>query len=325
MPTGLRALSVLGEAAGLPLVAAGDVHMHTAERRPLQDTLTAIRLGVPVFGAGAALYPNGERHLRAQADLARIYPAQLLEQSLAIAARCHFSLDELRYEYPEELAPAGETPISYLRRLTEDGLAQRCPDGVPGKVRALVEHELALIGELGYEPYFLTVHDIVRFARGRGILCQGRGSAANSAVCYALGITEVDPGAHGDAVRALHLAASATSRRTSTWTSSTSAARRSSSTSMRNTVASARRWPPPSSATGRAARCATSARPWASTWNRSTAWRKPWPGGTATGCCRSGWRKPASIPTMAGGPADTAGRVIWWAFRAICPSTWAAS
>ncbi|MEE4236824.1 MAG: PHP domain-containing protein, partial [Anderseniella sp.] len=189
----LAALSVLGEAAGLTLVAAGDVHMHTAERRPLQDALTAIRLGVPVFGAGAALYPNGERHLRAQADLARIYPAQLLEQSLAIAACCHFSLDELRYEYPEELAPAGETPISYLRRLTEDGLAQRFTDGVPGKVRALVEHELALIGELGYEQYFLTVHDIVRFARGRGILCQGRGSAANSAVCYALFITEVNP------------------------------------------------------------------------------------------------------------------------------------
>ncbi len=189
----LARLSVLGEEAGLMLVAAGDVHMHTAERRPLQDVLTAIRLGVPVFGAGAELYPNGERHLRAQADLARVYPAQLLEQSLAIAARCHFSLDELRYEYPEELAPAGETPISYLRRLTEEGLAQRFPDGVPGKVRALVEHELALIGELGYEQYFLTVHDIVRFARGRGILCQGRGSAANSAVCYALFITEVNP------------------------------------------------------------------------------------------------------------------------------------
>jgi error-prone DNA polymerase len=189
----LAAASELATTVGLPLVAAGDVHMHVAERRPLQDTLSAIRFGVPVFDAGAALYPNGERHLRTPGDLAQLYPQALLEETLAIAARCTFSLDELRYEYPEELVPPGETAIAHLRELTEAGLLQRFPGGTPDKVRGQVEHELALIEELRYEPYFLTVHDIVRFARGRAILCQGRGSAANSAVCYALGITEVNP------------------------------------------------------------------------------------------------------------------------------------
>ena len=167
--------------------------MHLPARRPLQDALTAIRLGKPISEAGGALFPNAERHLRATGDLARLYPADALEQTLAIAARCRFSLDELRYEYPEELVPAGETPASHLRRLTEEGLIRRYGAALPQRVRAMVAHELALIAELRYEPYFLTVDDIVRFARGRGILCQGRGSAANSAVCYALGITEVDP------------------------------------------------------------------------------------------------------------------------------------
>src|SRR3990172_8899575 len=125
--------------------------------------------------------------------LAQLYPPELLAETLAIAGRCNFSLDELRYEYPEELVPPGETPASWLRRLAEDGLRWRFPAGAPQKVCQLVEHELALIAELGYEAFFLTVHDVVRFARGQGILCQGRGSAANSAVCYALGITEVDP------------------------------------------------------------------------------------------------------------------------------------
>ncbi|MEN6587045.1 MAG: error-prone DNA polymerase [Sulfuricella sp.] len=189
----LAALAELGAAAGLPLLAAGDVHMHVPARRALQDTLAAVRLGVPLHEAGAALHPNGERHLRGRTDLARLYAPELLDQTLAVAARCRFSLDELRYEYPEELVPPGETPISHLRQLTEAGLARRFPGGVPDKVRAMVEHELALIEELKYEPYFLTVHDIVRFARGRNILCQGRGSAANSAVCYALHITEVNP------------------------------------------------------------------------------------------------------------------------------------
>ena len=137
-------------------------------------------------------------HLRARLRLANVYPPELLAQTLAVAARCNFSLDELRYEYPEEIVPlradgTRETPASYLRRLTEEGVARRFEQGVPPRVRAQIEHELALIAELHYEAYFLTVHDLVAFARAQGILCQGRGSAANSAVCYCLGITEVDP------------------------------------------------------------------------------------------------------------------------------------
>ena len=189
----LAALRELGAASGLPLVAAGDVHMHVRSRRKLQDTLTAIRLSKPVADCGHELYPNAERHLRLRLRLANLYPCELLEESLRIAARCSFSLACLRYEYPEEIVPPGATPSGHLRALTEAGLARRFPEGVPHKVRTLIEHELGLIAELGYEPYFLTVHDIVRFARERGILCQGRGSAANSAVCYALSITEVDP------------------------------------------------------------------------------------------------------------------------------------
>ncbi|MGE5189967.1 MAG: error-prone DNA polymerase [Gemmatimonadota bacterium] len=189
----LESLRVLSRDAGLPLVAAGDVHMHARERRALQDTLTAIRLGVPVAAAGHALFPNGERHLRTRERLARIYPPDLLAETLRIAGRCSFSPEELRYEYPGEIVPSGETPASWLRRLAEDGMRCRWPEGTPEKVLRQVGHELSLIAELGYEPYFLTVHDIVRFARERGILCQGRGSAANSAVAFCLGITEVDP------------------------------------------------------------------------------------------------------------------------------------
>ena len=190
----LDALYALSAASGLPLAATGDVHMHLRSRRPLQDALTAIRLGIPLERCGRALFPNAERHLRARVRLAQLYPPALLAESAAIAGRCTFSLDELRYEYPEELVPAGSTPAGHLARLTAEGLAWRFPGGAPQKVRALVDYELRLIAELGYEAFFLTVHDVVRFARGRGILCQGRGSAANSAVCYALGITEVDPG-----------------------------------------------------------------------------------------------------------------------------------
>jgi error-prone DNA polymerase len=159
----------------------------------LQDALTALRLKTTVSEAGHALFANGERHLRSRLALARLYPPELLAETLKVAALCNFSLDELRYEYPEEVVPAGETPDSWLRRLTEEGLARRYPAGVADKVQAQVEHELRLIAEMAYAPYFLTVHDIVAWARGRGILCQGRGSAANSAVCYALYITEVDP------------------------------------------------------------------------------------------------------------------------------------
>ncbi len=189
----LAALRDLADRTGLPLVAAGGVLMHSRARRPLQDSLTATRLGLPLSRAGAALQANAERHLRRRADLARLYPRALLAETLEIAGRCRFSLAELSYEYPQELVPQGRSPTAWLRELTEQGLRRRWPAGESAKVRRLVEHELALIAELGYEPYFLTVHDIVRFARGRGILCQGRGSAANSAVCYALGITEVDP------------------------------------------------------------------------------------------------------------------------------------
>jgi error-prone DNA polymerase len=178
---------------GMPALAAGNVHMHSRERRMLQDTLTAIRRKIPVERLGFALHPNAERVLKPYAELARIYPRELLRETLAVLERIEFSLDELRYEYPRELVPQGETAAGYLRRLTTEGAQRRWPQGVPEKVNALIEHELKLIGELVYEPYFLTVYDIVRFARSRGILCQGRGSAANSAVCYCLGITEVDP------------------------------------------------------------------------------------------------------------------------------------
>ncbi len=191
--TRLRALEQLSAGTGIPLVATGDVHMHVRSRRVLQDTLTAIRLTTTVAEAGYALMPNGERHLRDLKTLAHVYPAPLLAESVNIANRCHFSLDELRYEYPEELVPPGETPTSHLRALTEEGLRWRYPIGVDAKVRGLIEKELGLIAELRYESFFLTVHDIVRFARSAGILCQGRGSAANSVVCFALRITEVNP------------------------------------------------------------------------------------------------------------------------------------
>ena len=191
--TRLRELDALGRRLHMPLVASGDVHMHERSRRALQDVLTAIRVKTTVDQAGYALYPNGERSLRSIARLKRRYPGALLDATLEVAGRCRFSLDELRYEYPDELVPDGYTPGSWLRALTERGIERRWPSGAPERVRTLVEHELALIGELRYEPYFLTVHDLVEFARGRGILCQGRGSAANSAVCYCLGVTEVDP------------------------------------------------------------------------------------------------------------------------------------
>ena len=189
----LAGLRELGKIYGLPLAAAGDVHMHVRSRRPLQDTLTAIRMRTTVQACGHALHPNAERHLRLRMRLAQIYPAELLAETVRIAERCHFSLEELRYEYPEELVPESETPASWLRKLTEEGLQRRFPAGAPQKIRDLVERELSLIAGLRYEAFFLTVQDIVRYARSQGILCQGRGSAANSAVCYLLGITEVNP------------------------------------------------------------------------------------------------------------------------------------
>ncbi len=221
--TGLRRIA---RTAGIPAVAVSGALMHSAARRPIADLMTALRLHCSVAEAGLALAPNAERRLHDPAMLARRYPPALLAETLVVAERCHFSLDELRYEYPAELVPADETPASWLRRLVEGGLKWRyrqpdtgetrapglaplavqiaqpaasavCPapadDPAPPSVRKQIEHELALVAELCYEPYFLTVHDIVRFAREAGILCQGRGSAANSVVCWALGITEVDP------------------------------------------------------------------------------------------------------------------------------------
>jgi error-prone DNA polymerase len=189
----LELLETLGKTLQLPCVAAGDVHMHRRSRRALQDVLTAIRLRVPLHAAGYALYPNGERCLRSLQRLRELYPAPFLAQTLAIAERCTFKLDELRYEYPEEIVPPGETPASHLRALTMQGCAYRWPGGAPAAVRENIEHELRLIAELQFEPFFLTVHDVVEYARSQNILCQGRGSAANSTVCYCLRITEVDP------------------------------------------------------------------------------------------------------------------------------------
>jgi error-prone DNA polymerase len=189
----LDLLQTLGRTLELPCVAAGDVHMHRRSRRALQDVLTAIRLRLPLQSAGYALYPNGERCLRPLQRLKELYPAALMAQTVTIAERCNFKLDELRYEYPEEIVPAGETPASHLRALTMRGCAYRWPAGPPAAVRENIEHELRLIAELKFEPFFLTVHDVVEYARSQKILCQGRGSAANSAVCYCLRITEVDP------------------------------------------------------------------------------------------------------------------------------------
>ena len=189
----LRQLQSLATRLGIPALACGDVHMHARGRRALQDCMTAIRQHLPVAEAGAHLFANGERHLRRREELAELYPQELLDETLRVAERCHFELGQLQYQYPHELVPAGHDATSWLRHLVEDGLHWRWHDGTSTKVRAQVEHELALIAELGYESYFLTVHDIVRFARERHILCQGRGSAANSTVCFVLGITELDP------------------------------------------------------------------------------------------------------------------------------------
>ncbi|WP_462320438.1 error-prone DNA polymerase [Halochromatium sp.] len=189
----LRRFEALGRDLGLPLVAIGAVRMHRPERARLLDVLQAIRAG-KVVAHGAAQRQNQEGHLRSLAQLRRFYPPALLNETLVVAARCRFSLDQLRYRYPEELVPAGETPDAYLRRMTfAEAQQRRWPQGMPERFRVRAEYELRLIAELGYAPYFLTVFDIVRFARRRGILCQGRGSAANSVVCYCLGITEVDP------------------------------------------------------------------------------------------------------------------------------------
>ncbi len=187
------AVEQAAQAAQLPVVALGQVQMHVRSRKPLHDTLTGIRTRQPVSQCGYELSGNAEQHLRTRMRLANLYPPQALAQTLAVARRCAFSLEQLRYEYPDEIVPRGHTPATYLRQETQAGAVRRFPAGVPPEVAAQIEKELSLIAELRYEAYFLTVYDIVQYARSQGILCQGRGSAANSAVCYCLGITEVDP------------------------------------------------------------------------------------------------------------------------------------
>ena len=191
----LARLADLAETHGVPLVATGDIHQHDPARRRLQDTLTCIREHCTIDNAGWRLEANAERHLKSPTELARLFRdhPDALANTVAIADQCRFSLSELRYEYPDEVADDGRTPRETLATLTWAGAAERYPDGIPTRVHAIIEHELALIAQLDYEPYFLTVEDIVRKARELGILCQGRGSAANSAVCYCLGVTSVDP------------------------------------------------------------------------------------------------------------------------------------
>jgi error-prone DNA polymerase len=189
----LSIYKLFSKQTSIPLVACGDVHMHVRGRRALQDTVTAIRLGLTLQQAGRRLQSNGERYLKSRQRLARLYPPELLIETLTLSAQLNFSLDQLEYRYPSELVPAGQSAERWLRQLTEQGKRWRWPDGVSAKIAQQIENELQLISELSYEAYFLTVHDIVQFARKQRILCQGRGSAANSAVCFCLGITEVDP------------------------------------------------------------------------------------------------------------------------------------
>ena len=191
----LAHLAGLAERCGTPLVATNDVHTHSPDRRPLQDVMTCIREHCTIDDAGYQLAANAERHLKPAAEMARLfrdYP-EAIARTVEIADRCRFRLDELRYEYAADPVPGGRTPDQELARLAWDGAATRYPDGITDKIRELIEHELDLIAELQYAPYFLTVHDIVTFAKSQNILCQGRGSAANSIVCYCLGITAIDP------------------------------------------------------------------------------------------------------------------------------------
>ncbi|NCT83776.1 MAG: error-prone DNA polymerase [Comamonadaceae bacterium] len=192
----LQRLQTLSEETALPLVAAGDVHFHVRSRKALQDVMTATRLGRPVAECGFDLQPNAERHLRSRYRISRIYPEALMRETLQVAARCDFSLNEISYRYPSEVVPPHTTPRKHLRALTYEGAEKRWPwskGGIPDKWKYRIEYELELIEALGYEHYFLTVADTVRFARSIDILCQGRGSAANSIVCYCLHVTSVDP------------------------------------------------------------------------------------------------------------------------------------
>jgi error-prone DNA polymerase len=188
-------LECISRAFGIPLLATNQVHYHAEHRKALQDVLTCIRHGCTIQEAGFRLFPSGERFIKPPEEMHRLFedlPAAIA-RTVEVAGQCAFSLDELRYEYPDEIVPEGRTPSTYLAELAWAGAAERYPQEVPEKIRLQIEHELQLIAQLKIEPYFLTVHDLVRFARSRGILCQGRGSAANSAVCYCIGVTAVDP------------------------------------------------------------------------------------------------------------------------------------
>uniref|UniRef100_UPI002AB71021 PHP domain-containing protein n=1 Tax=Burkholderia cenocepacia TaxID=95486 RepID=UPI002AB71021 len=182
-----------GKRRGVRLVALGDVTMHVRSCKPLQDVMTAIRVGMPVSECGYALAPNAEQHLRSRGRIAKLFSSAEIAETCAMFDACDFELDSLRYEYPDEIVPAGLTPTRYLEQETFAGAAVRYPQGIPEKVDKQIRHELDLIARLSYEPFFLTVYDIVKYARSQNILCQGRGSAANSVVCYCLGVTEVDP------------------------------------------------------------------------------------------------------------------------------------
>ncbi len=196
----IERLDQLARDHGLSLLATNDVHYHAPERRALQDVMTAIRHKTTVAAAGHLLHPNAERHLKSPAQMQRLFARwpHAIAAAREVADRCRFSLDELRYEYPEEIYPDGQSPQAFLESEVWKGAGRRYPSGVPDSVRHTLERELALIARLDLARYFLTIKDIVDFARGCDppILCQGRGSAANSAVCYVLGITSVDPAKH---------------------------------------------------------------------------------------------------------------------------------
>jgi error-prone DNA polymerase len=193
--THLAHFADLSKQFDIPLLATNHVHYHDPARRSLQDVLTCVRHGCTITDAGYRLFANDQRYLKSPEQMHRLfadYP-QAIRRTLEMAEQCHFSLDQLRYEYPHELVPQGQSPIDYLRALTHEGARSHYGNDLPEKIKTLLDHELILIEQLHFEAYFLTVHDLVCFARSRGILCQGRGSAANSAVCYCLGITSVDP------------------------------------------------------------------------------------------------------------------------------------
>ncbi|WP_303807926.1 error-prone DNA polymerase [Sandarakinorhabdus limnophila] len=194
----LAALSAVADAAGVPLLALNAPLYATPAQRPLHDVIRCIGMGETLAAAGTRLAANAERHLKSAAEMARLFRdfPQALQAPARLLARVDFSLDQLRYEYPNEPVPAGYSPQGWLETLTLQKARERWPDGVPPKLMALLADEFRIIAKAGYAPYFLTVHDIVAFAQGRGILCQGRGSAANSAVCFVLGITAVDPSKH---------------------------------------------------------------------------------------------------------------------------------